>query len=321
MNKAAQGMWLLLVLGLASMATPSRGQILQGPAVRCDEPRTSVNELPGSTGAVHRITRPGSYVLTRNVFGDPGKSGIQIGSDDVTLDLNGFAVFGVAGALNGVVTDGGPRARIVVQNGTVTGWPQDGVQIRSTGSASVVRNVISSNNGLLGILVEVGGRVVDCEVLNNGFWGIRATSDNSLVRRCKVHGNLNGIDIGMDGIVERCLVTNSHGIGIRCFFSHGRVMTCSVSVCGTGILVQANGCRVDGNDLHANLGNGILVLPMIDGNVVHGNFVGGNSVRSATGVDYSIPSRNAFGPIVVVTGVGDISLVAGGNHPAANYSY
>ncbi|MBN8616615.1 MAG: hypothetical protein J0L92_38875, partial [Deltaproteobacteria bacterium] len=64
------------------------------------EPRTAINSTntPGDANSVYRISQPGSYYLTGNVQGALGKSGIQITSSNVTLDLNGFSLEGVAGA-------------------------------------------------------------------------------------------------------------------------------------------------------------------------------------------------------------------------------
>ena len=45
-----------------------------------------------------------------------------------------------------------------------------------------------------------------------------------------------------------------------------------------------------------------------------------NTVR-AGGASYSISPGNSYGPIVNVSGVGDITSVANANHPWANFSY
>ena len=68
-------------------------------------PRTEVNEAntPGGSSSLFRITQPGSYYLGGNITGVAGKNGIEIDADEVTLDLNGFALLGVAGSLDGVI--------------------------------------------------------------------------------------------------------------------------------------------------------------------------------------------------------------------------
>ena len=69
------------------------------------EPRTIVNaaNTPGNSANTFIISSPGSYYLTGNLTGASGKHGISIQADDVTLDLNGFAIIsGGGGAFRGV---------------------------------------------------------------------------------------------------------------------------------------------------------------------------------------------------------------------------
>ena len=69
------------------------------------EPRLELNgaNTPGDADSIYKITQPGSYYLSGNLIGASGKHGIEIAARDVSLDLNGFALTGVAGSLNGVV--------------------------------------------------------------------------------------------------------------------------------------------------------------------------------------------------------------------------
>src|SRR5689334_14299720 len=60
------------------------------------EPRTPIPSLPFT------ITNSGSYYLTTNLTGQSGTNGITIACSPVTLDLSGFALTGVSGALVGV---------------------------------------------------------------------------------------------------------------------------------------------------------------------------------------------------------------------------
>jgi len=98
------------------------------------EARTPVQALPGDGGALHVISEPGSYYLTSAITGEAGKDGIRIGASDVHLDLNGFALLGVAGSGNGIRVEstGGDDTEIkglVIRNGVVRGWGGDGVLI------------------------------------------------------------------------------------------------------------------------------------------------------------------------------------------------
>ena len=71
------------------------------------EARTIVNaaNTPGNGTNTFIISAPGSYYLTGNLTGASGKHGISIQANDVTLDLNGFALISGGGAdLRGVDT-------------------------------------------------------------------------------------------------------------------------------------------------------------------------------------------------------------------------
>src|SRR4051812_10008933 len=69
------------------------------------EARTIVNAVntPGDGSNTFVISQPGSYYLTGNITGAAGKHGISVQADDVTLDLNGFALIsGGSGTVRGV---------------------------------------------------------------------------------------------------------------------------------------------------------------------------------------------------------------------------
>lgn len=58
------------------------------------EPRRLINSVtaPGNAINLYIITQPGSYYLTADLTGVNGKKGLWIASDNMTIDLNGFAL-------------------------------------------------------------------------------------------------------------------------------------------------------------------------------------------------------------------------------------
>ena len=84
----------------------------------------SIN-TPGDATASFVIVKPGSYCLPDNVAGVSGKNGIRIDTDDVTLDLAGYAMIGVSGSLNGILINN--HLRIAVRNGSISGWGSNGL--------------------------------------------------------------------------------------------------------------------------------------------------------------------------------------------------
>lgn len=170
------------------------------------------------------ITQPGSYVLTSDLEGVAGQNGIQIVSGDVTLDLNGFTLRGVAGSNIGLSISVVPIG-IRVLNGNITGWGTHGI--------------------------ESGGGTVTMSGLN---------------------------------------VYNNAGSCIRVIGDNNRIDSNHVSFCNVGI-------EVTGSD----------------------NLIVRNSATS-NGTDYSIGAGNAYGPIVNVSGVGDITAVPNADHSWANFA-
>jgi len=135
------------------------------------EPRVCVNDLPGSPTAVHLITQPGSYYLTGDILGEPGKSGIVVDLsqdtplDIVTLDLNGFSLTGVAGSLHGIDVPASPIARVEKfavrqdfgQVGGTRRWDGDGVRVMAADDC-VLTGVNSEDNGGAGYRASGGPR-------------------------------------------------------------------------------------------------------------------------------------------------------------------
>ena len=102
------------------------------------EARIIVNDTntPGDASNTFIISAPGSYYLTGNLVGESGKHGISIQSNDVTLDLNGFALLGdggAGGATRGIDTSAAaaPFTNVSVRNGSARGWTGSGVWLGS----------------------------------------------------------------------------------------------------------------------------------------------------------------------------------------------
>jgi len=154
------------------------------------EPRTCVSDLPGDATAVHVISAPGNYYLTKDIVGKQGAHGIRIDAPDVSVDLNGFSLRGVAGSLDGihfsppapatVSIHGCPTWTPVRCGSVVSGWGGDGIHLRNTTRCGLA-HVRVVNCGGDGISVEsppnvtepmgLGIMVVDSST--NGGAGLR----------------------------------------------------------------------------------------------------------------------------------------------------
>jgi len=307
---------LVGLVGLVALAaTPSQAGPLDpppGPIGPTSKPlaeveaRTAVNaaNTPGGFGSLFTITQPGSYYLTGNVAGESGKCGVEITASNVTLDLNGFALAGVAGSLDAIRVTGATARAVSVSNGSITGWGEDGIEFFATSMYSVVDVRVSlctgvgikggsvgrigacavRSNGSHGITSNEQGIIESCTAFFNGGAGIRASFGECVITNCVTRGNtVAGIEVGYS-----CLVRDNE---------------CALSS-GPGILVTSTDNRIEGNNVDSTT-LGIQVTSP-------GNLILRNSVTNA-GTPYSFVANNRYGQIVNISGGGAAAV----NGPSA----
>jgi parallel beta-helix repeat protein len=299
------------------------------------EPRVPVQSLVGNAGALFVISAPGSYYLADNVQGVAGKHGILIASDNVSLDLRGFAVMGIgAGAFDGITTaDAGAVKNISVTNGTVRGWGRHGIHAVFGGVNCLISGVRSSDNGVDGFQVY---RTVlrDCGAatnIGNGF-----TVYESTVRDCIAEENLgNGITGFFGSTIEHCSArANSWGF----FCTEGTVVTgCASQGNNADGYVLGNYAYAHGNTADTNGGKGFVIYSgapagvRIEDNVASRNTVRGFDLTGGTGClmirnsargngggaasNYFTVAGNGWGSIIGT--LGDLNATP----PTANFSY
>jgi len=191
------------------------------------EPRTPISSLPVT------ITQPGSYYLTTNLAGIAGSHGITITGARVTLDLMGFELRGVAGALSGIFLNGASSPHI--RNGNITGWPQDGIN-GNNGGGGAIEELRVSNNARYGISFNSGSQVHKCIVFGNGDVGILLSNDVE-VDDCVASGNgTHGIQAGTGSTIRRCLTVGNAAAGITGSGIDGlNIVECNAEFNGSGI--------------------------------------------------------------------------------------
>lgn len=232
------------------------------------EPRTPLTQqtAPGDETSVFRITQPGSYYLTGNIQGVTGKVGVRVDADDVTLDLNGFTLYGVAGARAGIAdhaNESRPSGRnLTVLNGVIAGFPEGGVRIESTiGSRLSGLQIVG---GKYGIFVDANSVIEDCIVRDATVQGITNYS-RATVTRCVVSGSPKGYSLTKatltDSVAQQCTtgISLQQSVARNCLVSdsttgielgiQARAIDCSVLISQTGILLsgwdaEARGCMI-----------------------------------------------------------------------------
>ncbi len=223
-----------IVISLFALATA--GVIIAQPSL--DPPAGPIEEsgrfgtlielsqttAPGDADSVFRISEPGSYILTGDVVVPFDTTGIEIASDDVTLDLNGYTIRGVEGSFGvgvGVpdASDGSATfSNLVVRNGV----------IRDVLTAvDVIDNALVFPSNFTSVAPGAtldGLRISDCTI------GIDAT--RASISDCVIEVIQSGI-INPKGSVDGCNVLISQGafdFGAGIEVTSGRVTDTTVEL-------------------------------------------------------------------------------------------
>jgi parallel beta-helix repeat protein len=251
------------------------------------EPRIPLESLPTN------ITVSGSYYLTTNLTGVSGTNGITITVDNVTIDLNGFALIGVAGSSNGVFATANLN-NIAVRNGTLRNWTRFGADVRNAlnsqlldlrvsnngggglhgGTAATILRCVATLNTTYGLYSFNGSVTKDSTAFSNNGDGI-TTTFGSTIADCSANGNTGaGFVAGAGGNVRGCSANANTGVGIS---SAGR---CQIESCNASDNTQQGIWPNDGSSIRNctvgnNAGGGIRVgnYCLVLGNICHGNSV------------------------------------------------
>ena len=173
---------LIILLAFASAALAVDGTVLINQS-------TITNGLPGCGNAGHFpifICQSGSYRLSGNLtVPDANTDAIHINADNVTLDLNGFAILGPATCIPGIypiqcsitgtgagITSPNNNINIALSNGTINGMGGSGVILAGFGTRidglRVSNNANASKSG-----IAVSQAVIsNCTVISNAGSGI-----------------------------------------------------------------------------------------------------------------------------------------------------
>jgi hypothetical protein len=256
------------------------------------EPRTPISSAP------FIINSPGSYYLTTNLTGAVSGYGITISANNVTVDLNGFALQGVTSSFDGIHLSG-ISTNVTVRNGAISGWGGFGVYFGDYGNASqnlvlehltvsangsgirgancIVQNCQSSDNSYYGIYVQPG-TVSHCLVQNNGYSGIYVNAPGSVV------------------IGNNCIGNNP-----------------GANASNAGIYINDSRNRIEDNHITAGI-NGIVVGGVYFNNVIIKNTVIGNG-----GFPFFALAPQVMGPIIY--GIDPSTTFITNSSPWANFQF
>lgn len=210
--------------------------------------------------------------LDSNV-GPCADGGVTIATDNVTLDLNGFTIFGVAGVPGdgvGVLVDG--RTGVTVTNGTVRDF--DGGIALEGGSGNTVSKVKALNNVGSGLISDYGDGIA----LNG--------SNNNTVIDSQASGNGPYDGIGMfngssGNLIKRNLVTDNN-LPNTAAPPVGHHSGGTVEDDGIRVEPNSNNNSIINNTVLRNGLDGIALFPRTSGNKVNDNVVEGNGFHDVT---------------------------------------
>lgn len=307
----------VIVFGVPALAgplTPPAGPIAPTPG---PEPRIAVSatSTPGDANSVFRIAQPGSYYLAGNVAGAASRHGIEIEASGVTLDLNGFEIAGVAGALDGISVPTPGAANITIINGLIRNFPGDGVDAFNAAGVRL-EGVTAASNGMEGLMTGDGAIVTRCIGRSNGVSGIRVTN-GCTVTDCSATGNTTrGFITGSGCTVAQCsalsnpgfgfVVANStitdcaaHNNGSAGIFSagHATIARCTIRNSGADGIQVGEACVIVDCVSRANVGDGIEVFSdsRVSGNVCDDNGSGDGASIHALGTRNRIENNRCAG--------------------------
>ncbi|HEV2330207.1 MAG TPA: hypothetical protein VGY56_15600 [Verrucomicrobiae bacterium] len=172
------------------------------------EPRTPISSAP------YTINSAGAYYLTGNLFVATLTNAITVRASQVTIDLNGFGVFGEAGAGCAIAVSNAVQ-NLVVRNGTIEYW---GTAVQASAASSSTLEKLQCYELFNNALVIGGDSIVkDCAVndpaLGGGGDGV-LTGDGSLVTDCTVLDDFNhystGIVVGRGCVIESSTTTSNY---------------------------------------------------------------------------------------------------------------
>ena len=237
------------------------------------EPRTPISSLP------YTITNAGSYYLTTNLTGVSGTNGITIASDDVTIDLRGFALRGGSGSLDGIlVPTNAPHLNLTVQNGTIADWGGTGVNCDGLSDGRFLRLRVINNSGD-GFRPGGSGEIAHCTADSNGGDGFGGTDfectyntcvstynngagfytfERCTLINCTAHENGgDGFFPYFDCILEHCNASANVGNGINLPFSGNLITHCMAGDNGLTGIIAGDSCTVRGCTVAYNGGDGL----------------------------------------------------------------
>lgn len=264
MRAQRNGTHVLAVIGLLTACLTTAALAVDG-VIEVNQARAlaggvTVGDTPGLPVT---ISQPGSYRLTGNLtVPNENTTAIQVTAEDVTIDLNGFAIIGPTSC-----TLTGSSDAYVTCTPVGTGRGIDGTVENLTVLNGTVRGM-----GATGIVLVGSARVDGVHVVSNGEDGVGGrTSKSALITHnvARLNGG-SGIRVGGGGNATISQnIANFNGFrGIDSEGGQSTFIGNTANQNGRDGIYTNNQSTITGNTTVGNLGNGIFTG---GGSLVRGN--------------------------------------------------
>ena len=206
----------------------------------------------------YQIRESGSYVLTENLLVSSNFNAIEVTGNNVSIDLNGFAIVGTNQLYSGIFSR---ATNVTVRNGTVARWSNlnyGGIHLSGPGCCVERVTVCENYNG---IMTGPGALIHDCQVVSNANMGI--STEGGLVMRCLIVKNPDvGIRTKQKTLMKDCHVA-FNGTGVFCFSNNYIRANTLINNSAYGLenysVQSAGGNRVDDNEAQMNGSSGFVI--------------------------------------------------------------
>lgn len=215
----------IALFGLAIAAAPAPSSAGDGAIELSQTCASNTGCAPGDEpGYPITLTARGSYRLTSDLsVPSHDTNGIEIGSDDVSIDFNGFGLIGpgtvpivgmvctLPGTGTGILATANGGG-FVAHDGRVRGMGQDGINVYAQ-NARIDRMIVERNCGN-GIRIGVAGLVIDSQVRANRGNGIEVAARSRVRDSIADNNYATGILAGAGSVVTTCVASGNGSSGL-----------------------------------------------------------------------------------------------------------
>lgn len=158
------------------------------------------------------LNAAGSYRLTGNLEVDVDQAAILINVADVTLDLNGFTLTSMSMTAGSGVFVAAAGHNAQVSNGTIRGFPANGIFV----TAGVLRiralNLRVIDNGSAGLVTQAESSMIKgCTVADNGGYGIRGFAGSMILENVVYNNTQEGLILNSSAYGSNMVYDNNGG--------------------------------------------------------------------------------------------------------------